>query len=109
LDDKKAKRLSTRDASFTVEAFAARARSALYLREHDTQPLHTHEAFAHWASRFPSAGKHWLERLRTIGDAELGILVDDVPPQRITSISAEFAKRLILENRRALIAMTESL
>jgi len=40
-DDKKSKRLSTRDMNFTVEAFASRARSALYLHERDTRSLLT--------------------------------------------------------------------
>jgi hypothetical protein len=42
-----------------------------------------------------------------MGDKELCILVDEVPRQRITEVSAEFAKRLLLANKRALTSMRD--
>ena len=104
-DDNKVKRLHTRDANFTVEAFASRSRSALYLSGQDSRPLLTREAFLAFAHRYASAGKHWIEALRAVDDAQLGILVDEVPPQRITSVSADFAKRILLANKGALISL----
>lgn len=109
LDDKRSERLHSRDANFTVEAFAAKARSALYRSEEDRHPLLTREAFLLSARRFPSAGKYWLTRLQDTGDAELDILVDEVPAGRITGISAEFAKRLILSNKTALLGLRNEL
>jgi len=108
-EDKKSSRLLTRDMNFTVEAFASKARSALYLNERDTRPLRTYEAFLAFAHQLPLAGKCWLDRLRGIDDAELGILVDEVPQERITEVSAEFAKRLLLANKSALTSMRDEL
>ena len=88
-----------------LKLLAAKARSALYLREEDRRPLLTQEAFLAGARQFPSAGKSWLHRLKDIDDAELGILVNEVPPGRITDVSAEFAKRLLIFNKRALLAL----
>jgi hypothetical protein len=84
VDNKRSLRLETRDASFTVAAFAAKARSALYLTESDTHPLLTREAFLVSARSFPNAGQHWIAVLKRITDEELGIFVDNVPASRIT-------------------------
>jgi hypothetical protein len=105
LDDKRFERLISRDVNFTVEAFAGKARSALYLSENDRRPLPTREAFFAGAIRLPSAGKHWLNRLHDTSDADLAILVDEVPPNRITVTSVEFAKRLMLFNKRDLLRL----
>jgi len=109
LDSKKARRLNTADHNFTVEAFASKARSALYLNENDAQALLTSEAFLEAALQLPAAGRFWVEILEQVSDAEIGILVDEVPPARCSEISAEFAKRIMLANKRALVALKGAL
>jgi hypothetical protein len=109
VDIKKANRLQTRDMNSTVEAFASRAGSALYLNEQDPRSLLTHEAFLAFARQCPLAGKHWLDRLRDIDGPELDILVDNVPGHRISEVSADFAKRPLIANKKALVAVRDGL
>ena len=109
IDDNRSKRINSRDSNFTVAAFAARERSALYLNEESTRPLLVRDAFLIAARRFPAAGKHWLEVLMSISDNELGILVDEVPSPPITRVSGEFAKRMLLANKGALLAAANDL
>lgn len=102
-------RLSTRDQNYAVAAYAAKARSALYRSEGDDKPMGTLDAFLEVARRKRSTGLHWIATLEGIPDSELVILVDRVPPTRITPTSAEFAKKLILANRARLSQAKASL
>jgi hypothetical protein len=94
---------------FDVEAFAAKARSALYLAQDERRPLPTREAFFRAAQEYPAAGKLWIEALGNFSDPEISRLVDLVPPQLLSESSAEFAKRVIFANKRALLTTMEAL
>ncbi len=102
-DETRRERLNTRDRQFAVEAYAARARSALYRKEDDKRPLLTREAFLDSARVHGAAGEYWLGVLGGIADGELAILVDKVPEDRMSATAAEFAKRVLLSNKRALL------
>lgn len=105
VEERRSERLYTRDKNFTVEAFARKARSALYLNPDDARPLLLREVFLLAARQFPAAGKYWLGVLERVTDAELGIIVNDVPTARLTRVAAEFAKQLLIINRSALLAL----
>ena len=109
LDEERSRRLQTKDAGFTIEAFARRARSALYRSELDRKPLLILEAFQEAARLAPAAALGWMDVLAGITDAEVAILVDDVPPKRISDIAAEFAKRLLFINKKRVIELKKEL
>jgi len=86
-----------------VAAFAARRRSAIYGDEADAHPLSTLNAFVNAAQHQPEAGRRWLSKLETITEAEVAIIMNNVPRERISDTAIEFASRLILINKNRLI------
>lgn len=97
------KRLETRDRGYGVEAYADRARSALYLSESDEKPLLTSEAFRCFAEYDDSAANAWLRRLEEISEADIRIIVRGVPPSRMSDATADFVERLLRYNRCQLL------
>lgn len=63
-DDSRARRLSTRDDRATVEAYARKARSAIYRDERDHTPMTPLMAYIQAATQHAIAGRAWYERLR---------------------------------------------
>lgn len=103
LDENRAQRLRTADRNFGVQAFAAKARSALYRDEAATRPLLTIDAFLDAARHKPPAARYWLDKLNAITDAEVAILMSNVPRERMSDTAVEFASELILINKRRLV------
>jgi hypothetical protein len=105
-DERRLARLSNRDAAFTVGAYAARARSALYRNDADHQPMSTFEAWCCAAAATPQAASAWLGRLRGIEDATVRYTVGQVPPDRLSQPGADFARAMMAFNRRRLLSET---
>jgi hypothetical protein len=108
-DDERSRRLVTKDVRFTPEAYATRARSALYAIESDFRPLSTVEAFMAGATRSGGAGRAWLEKLSDVSEGTLATIVEGLPPERMSAVAVEFAKRMMLFNRTQLLSRRESL
>lgn len=109
LDEERAERLRTKDHNRTVEAFASRAASALYHAETDRKPLAPLYAFfeaAHWNH---AAALGWLNVLDALTDEETAIIINDVPPERISDTAARFAHRLVAVNKKNLLALEKEL
>jgi len=106
---RRAQRLGTADRNYNVAAFAAKARSALYGVEGEARPLHTIDAFLSAAQHKPAAARHWLAELDAITEAEIAMIMRNVPPERISDMAIEFATRLILINRNRLLKAGEDL
>lgn len=104
-DTGKHARLRTFDRGFNVAAYAQRARSAFYLHPTDKRPLPTLDAFELATTRLGHAASVWLNRLEAIASTELDILLNKLPPERITETSAAFAKAILLLNRQRLLAL----
>ena len=96
-------RLRTADRNFGLQAFAAKARSALYRDEADPRPLLTVDAFLDAARYKPLAARCWLDNLNTITEAEVAIIMSNVPRERLSDTAVEFASRLILINKNRLL------
>ncbi len=103
LDENRQRRLMSRDNNFTVEAYAQRARSALYLNADDRRPLTQLEAFRHAARRYATGAAVWLERLASVSMTEVDILFEQIPADRLSLLAAEFARRILLVNRERLL------
>ena len=101
-DATRLERLRTKDRSFDMEAFARKARSALYRHEADKRPLSTLDAFREATFRNRKAANRWLDALEDVADVEIATIIDNVPEERISNMAAEFAKRLIFVNKKNL-------
>lgn len=104
LDENRQRRMVSRDKNFTVEAYVQKARSALYLNADDRRPVTQLEAFRHAAQRYPAGASVWLDRLASIPMAEVDILFERIPVDRLSPIASEFARRILLINRDKLLA-----
>lgn len=102
-------RLTTNDGGFTVEAYAERARSALYSSATDAKPLTPLDAFLEAAQVSPSAARAWCHRIALIGPAQMDDLLGAVPPDRMPEIAKEFVARMVSHNRNLIEASCENL
>ena len=103
-DAERLRRLQTKDGGYTPEAYALKARSALYETEVAPRPLGTLDAFMAAAERARPAGLAWLRKLSDVPAAVLVNIVEAVPPERASAAAVEFAKRMILFNRDRLLS-----
>jgi len=102
-DQERARRLSTPDHGYTVEAYTTKARSALYETESALRPLTTAEAFFAAAAREHSSRELWLDRLRHIPEDSLAKMVEGIPEERMSKHAVDFAKRMLRSNRSRLL------
>ena len=109
LDEERVRRLRAKDAGYSVEAYAEKARSALYLNEIAPRSLKTIEAFQHAMLKWPKAARVWLERLSGLRNEQIDTILDRIPSHRISRESSEFAGRLLLHNRNRLMSLKNSL
>lgn len=103
LDAKREERLRTRDKGNSVETYAERCASALYLDASDRKPLRTIDAFRQAAEAAPRAADAWLARLRSCSEDEIARLIAEVPRERCSTVAQEFATRIVLHNRARLL------
>lgn len=102
-DETRRKRLTTLDRGYSVEEYAKRARSALFLSADQAHPLTTHAAFKEALGRRPAAGQVWLCALQAIQEEETVDLFRRIPSGRISRDAAEFALALMRANKRLLL------
>jgi hypothetical protein len=102
-DDARSRRLNARDERQSVEAYAARARSALFRSPSDAKPVTPLSAFLAAAQLRPSAAAFWLQQLAAVDSEHVQIVFREVPPSEMTQIAADFALRLLSVNKKRLI------
>jgi hypothetical protein len=61
-------------------------------------------AWQAFSQRVPGAGRIWLDRLRAVDRVAIESILAEIPPQRMSQISREFTRELLLENQRRLLA-----
>lgn len=109
-DEKREKRLNTRDQGFSVHAYAVeKCRSALYASEGDRKPLTTIGAFRAAVISRPTAARIWLDRLAAIDTADIRRLFARIPAERISEPAAEFAMSMLAVTADALKELAEQL
>lgn len=109
LDKKRKERLKTKDAGFSVEAYASRSTSAFYGETGDQKTLKTFDAFYLAAQGYPDAALLWLDYLSNISSANTSELFERIPQERISPSAIEFAQRILEFNRSRLLKLRESL
>jgi hypothetical protein len=103
-DEERQERLNSSDHGRQLPVFAARARSAFYESPTETRPLTTLTAWQAFSQRSPGAGTIWLEQLGRITAEAIDGILGEIPPQRMSQISRDFTRELLLENLRRLLA-----
>jgi len=102
-DETRQNRLTTTDEGYTVRAYVEKARSKLFARTEDVQPLTTLDAFRQAASRFRAAARVWLDRLANVSESDTMELLRRIPSDRISGIGIDFTQEVLKVNRRRLV------
>jgi hypothetical protein len=90
------------DSNQRIEAYARRARSAVYLSKDDKRTLSTFQAFVEFGKLTGNARNVWLDRLSGIDEDSIKGIVERVPKTLLTPESADFVCRLVDVNKRML-------
>jgi len=108
-DERRMERLMTKDKRGSVDAYAARARSAFFHSPADRRPLSTLGAFR-VAARFQRrAGAFWLARLASVEWPRVETIFNDMPSSEMSEVSKSFAQKLVTINRERLLALRSTL
>jgi len=97
--ERMAERVATNDEPFSVEGYAQRAQSALFLDKGDKKPLSPLGAFLQAARRTPIGAKHWCQALARTSNDDLRSIVHNVPDVRLQEVGKEFVHRMVAYNR----------
>lgn len=90
--------------ALTVERYADKARSAIYLHG-NAKPLTPLEAFDAFCSHAENARAMWLDKLAQTTDDSMQVAVERVPASLLGPDRKEFIGRLLRHNRRRLLDM----
>lgn len=102
-DIEKHERLTTKDRQRTVEYYIGKASSAFYASPTSKKPLSTLDAFRVAARSRPAAGLTWLKRLEAVSQDQTEQILRQVPSDRISEVSVNFAQRMLELNRSCLL------
>lgn len=101
-DSKRNARLSTNAPDRSVEAYAQRARSALYLDGTSNKPMSTMAAFREAGQRRPGAAHMWIDHLHGVPVTRLDDIVVRVPEEMMSAEAREFSRRMLRYNHDSL-------
>lgn len=104
-DEVRIERLKTKDERYSVAAFTAKARSALYAEQSDGRPLSPIDAFALAGKAKKDGQAFWMAKLEAISEVEFEEVVDRIHPSFITKSSADFAKQILKINREKILEL----
>lgn len=104
-DEQRQARLTTLDQGFSVAAYAARARSAIYRSVSDSKPMTTLECFVAAARKTPNAGSYWIRRLKDLHLESIQDCLDQLPSEAASEIARSFAFELLKSNRKRLLSL----
>ena len=102
-DERRKKRLTTKDKGFSVEAYANKCNSCLYANVGDRKPLKTLDAFCEAVKLHPQAANIWLDRLAGISINDTLELFERIPNSLISSTAIEFAQKILEINQNKLL------
>ncbi|CAG1010392.1 hypothetical protein PHYC_03843 [Phycisphaerales bacterium] len=103
-DEERKERLTTKDGNRQVPFFAAKARSAFFEDVTALRPMTTYGAWRAFAARSPNVAGVWRARLEAVDGPTVQVVLDAVPPARMSAVCREFTMALLMENRRRLLA-----
>ena len=106
-DERRAKRLQTKDLGFSVAAYAKKCKSCLYAKVGDQKPLTTFDAFCEAAKLYPQAANIWLDSLEKISPKNTFELFQRIPDNCISSTAIEFAQQILEINQNKLLEFSQ--
>ena len=89
----------------SVESYAKKCISAFYLDVNDKKPLRTFELFNELADQHPTTAQVWLNCLAGISKENIDLILQAIPPERISSIAAKFARDILIFNQNRLLSL----
>lgn len=107
-EEKRQLRLTTKDQRATVEAYAARARSAFFGASGSTTPMLHREVAAYIASKNATIARYWTSAMCSVEDGEIQEMFNKVPSTLITPSAIDFAMRMLRYNRDVLREVTNA-
>lgn len=102
-DERRSEKLACADPRFDVGAYAAAARSCMYIKETDPKPALVREAFGYAQLLRPKAAGSWTKQLHSIDFGRLTSEFARIPESRASPVAIEFALRMIQETRMHLL------
>lgn len=101
-DAKRAVALATRDPQQSVQAYAARARSAFFAEGATSRrPMSPLDALAVAARACPEAAQVWRARHARLTSSTLRAVIEAVPSTRMSDLARDFTLRLLICNGEA--------
>ena len=98
--DKKQRKLTTKDQTGNVYAFAKRARSALTRATSDTKNMSTHEAFFEAARLEPGAAVYWANKMVEVSNHDVSLIFNKIPVGLIDDVDKRFAMAILEANKQ---------
>ncbi|MBW4534452.1 MAG: HipA-like protein [Pleurocapsa minor HA4230-MV1] len=108
-DEKRRRRLETKDRGFSVSAYANKCKSCLYAQSGNRQPLKTFDVFCDAAKLYPKAANIWLNNLKQITAQDTLVLFDLLPDLYISPTAIDFAQKILEINKNKLIDFQQEL
>jgi hypothetical protein len=105
-DERRKIMLSTKDRGASLEAYAARARSAFYPHaagDTKVKAYLTHDLFQLARKEDARSGDMWIERLASIDDDAIANIINRVPGHLMSDVAREFTAKLLKVNFDKLI------
>lgn len=102
-DQERKDRLRTKDQGRSVAHFAARARSGFYHSPEDKKTLYALEVFEEFAEHAPAGATIWKESLSRVTSETVKLILNEIPPQRMTPVTREFTFELLMINQQRLL------
>ena len=103
LDPARREHLDTRDRHCTVDAFARRARAALYASSDDRKALDTIAAYRSFLAETAIREDAWLVRLEGVSADLIDDVLRNIPLELMSQDAREFVRSLLAANRRRLL------
>ncbi len=102
-DQRREVMLNTRDKGQSVEAYVKRAKSMMYPSSGVLKKLPTIEAFLKASEIAPIGAHYWLKKLEALSEEDFDTILKQVPDETISFWGREFAKAMLVENRKRLL------
>jgi hypothetical protein len=102
-DVERKQRLDTKDKRQQIPAFARKARSAFYTDAATPKPLKTIAAWQDFAAKSAHEADVWKIQLSKVDASMLDAFLTKVPESRMSAISKQFTRELLLENQRRIL------
>ncbi len=104
-DYERAKRLKTKDSSFSVEYFVSKAKTPFYKTKDSTKPMTSIDVF----KETYKYSAYWLERLEKIDINDVVKIFSKVPKRLISEEAIDFALKMLEINRLNMLKIKEEL